>query len=79
MNDYVKPTQRDNVLHVGTSDLPLNKSPKEISEDIIALAGSMKTENNKIIISSIVCCADSFIAKVDEVNAQKRYSNNYSQ
>ena len=29
----------------------------------------MKTENNKIIISSIVCCADSFKEKVDEVNA----------
>ena len=29
----------------------------------------MKTENNKIIISSIVCRADSFPEKVDEVNA----------
>ena len=29
----------------------------------------MKTENNKIIISSIVCRADSFREKVDEVNA----------
>ena len=39
MYDYIKPTQRDFkqeifILHVGTNDLPLNKSPKEISEDI---------------------------------------------
>ena len=38
MYDYIKPTQRDFkpeifILHVGTNDLPLNKSPKEISED----------------------------------------------
>ena len=37
MYDYLKPTQREFkpaifVLHVGTNDLPLNKSPKEISE-----------------------------------------------
>ena len=74
MYDYIKPTQRSFkpeifVLHLGTNDLPLNKSPKEISEDIVTLAGSMKTENNKIIVSSIVCRADSFRKKVDEVNA----------
>ena len=28
----------------------------------------MKTENNKIIVSTIVCRADSFWEKVDEVN-----------
>ena len=74
MYDYIKPTQRDFkpeafVLYVGTNDLPLNKSPKEISEDIVTLAESIKTVNNKILISSIVYCADSFREKVDEVNA----------
>ena len=54
MYDYIKPTQRDFkpemfILHVGTNDLPLNKSPKEIPEDIVTLAESMKTENNKIL------------------------------
>ena len=72
--DYIKPTQRDLkpdifVVHVETNDLPLNKSPKEISEDIIILAESMKTENNKIIVSRIVCYADSFKEIVDEANA----------
>ena len=65
MYGYIKPTQRDFepeifILHVGTNGLPLNKSPKEISEDIVTLAELMKTENNKIIVSSIVCRADSF-------------------
>ena len=91
MYDYIKPTQRDFKpetfpLYVGTNDLPLNKSPNEISEDIVTLAESMKTENSKIIVSSIVVCrADSFREKVDEVNAHlkeicaKKDRNNYSQ
>ena len=74
MYDYIKPTQRDFkpevfILHGGTNGLPLNKSPKEISEDIVTLPESMKTENNKIIVSSIVCRADSFREKVCKVNA----------
>ena len=74
MYDYIKPTQTDFkpeifILHVGINDLPLNKSPEEISEDIVTLAESMKTENDKIIVSSIVCCADSFREKVGKVNA----------
>ena len=74
MYDYIKPTQRDFkpemfVLHIGANDLPLNKSLNKISEEIITLAESMKTENNKIIVSSIICLADSFREKVDEVNA----------
>ena len=46
----------------------------------------MKTENSKIIVSSIVVCrAHSFREKVDEVNAHlekicaKKDRNNYSQ
>ena len=73
MYDYIKPTHRGFkpeifVLHVGANDLPLNKSPKEISEDIVTLAESMKTEN-KIAVFSIVCREDSFRKKVDKVNA----------
>ena len=64
MYDYIKPTQRD-----FKADLPLNKSPKEISEDIVTLVESMKTENNKSIVSSIVCRADSYREKVGKVNA----------
>ena len=54
MYDYIKPIQRDFKpeifdLPFGTNDLPLNKSQKEISEDIVTLAESKKkkkTENN---------------------------------
>ena len=78
MYDYIKPTQRDFkpvifILHAEANDLPLNKSLKEISEDIVILAETMKTENNKIIVSSIVCRADSFREKVhlEEICAEK--------
>ena len=74
MYNFIKPTQRHVkpeifVLHVATNDLPLSKSPKEILEDIVTLPESMKTENNKIIVSSVVCRANSFREKVDKVNA----------
>ena len=64
MKNYLKPTQRDFkrdvfVLHVGTNDLLLNKSPKEISEDKTP-AEWMKIENNKIIIFSIVLLCGQF-------------------
>ena len=52
----------------GTNDLPY-QSPKEISEDTVTLAESMKTKHNKIIVSSIVCCEESFKEKVEGVNA----------
>ena len=75
MHDYIKPSQRNFkpeifVSHIGTNNFLSNKSPTEFSEDIVTLAESMKTENNKIIISSIVCRADSFREKVHEVNAR---------
>ena len=57
------------LLQVGANDLPLNKSPKEIWEDVVTVAESLKTEHNKIIVSSTVCRADSVREKVDKVNA----------
>ena len=74
MYDYILPTERDFtpeifVAHVGTNDLPLNKSPKEISDDIVTLARSIKTENTKNIVSSTVRPADNFRKIVGIVNA----------
>ena len=59
MVDYIKPTQRDfnpdvYLLHVGTNDLSSNKSPEQISLDILNLANSLKLDSNTIIVSSIV-------------------------
>ena len=57
--DYIKPTQRDSnpdvyLLHVGTNDLSSNKSPEQISLDILNLANSLKLDNNIVIVSSKV-------------------------
>ena len=56
MLDYIKPTKRNfnpdvYLQHVGTNDLSSNKSPKQISMDILNLANSLKLDN---IVSSIV-------------------------
>ena len=59
MLDYIKLTKRDFnpdvcLLHVGTNDLSSNKSPEQISMDILNLANSLKLDNNTVIVSSIV-------------------------
>ena len=71
--DYIKPTQRDfnpdvYLLHVGTNDLSTNKSPEQISLDILNLANSLKLDNNTVIVSSIVPHDGENKKKVDEVN-----------
>ena len=55
MLDYIKPTKRDfnpdvYLLHVGTNDLSSNKSPEQISMDILNLANSLKLDNNTVIV-----------------------------
>ena len=57
--DYIKPSKRDfnpdvYLLHVGTNSLSSNKSPEQISMDILNLANSLKLDNNTVIVSSIV-------------------------
>ena len=59
MVDYIKPTQRDfnpdvYLPHVGTNDLSSNKSPEQVSLDILDLVNSLKLDNNTVIVSSIV-------------------------
>ena len=59
MVGYLKPTQIDfnpdvYLLQVGTNDLTSNKSPEQISLEILILANSLKLDNNTVIISSIV-------------------------
>ena len=66
---YLKQTQRDFKPEIFVFKPEIYFSPKEISEDMVALAESIKTENNKIIVSSIDCRADSFTKKVDALNA----------
>ena len=73
MVDYIKPTQRDfspdvYLLHVGTNYLFSNKSPEQISPDILNLANSLKLDNNTVIVSIIVPRDDENKKEVDEVN-----------
>ena len=49
MKDYIKPSQRENsdhyILHVGTNDLCLDRSPELIAKSIIDLALTLKTSH----------------------------------
>ena len=72
MYDYIKPTKREFkpeffVLHVlkQMTSLQINHRKKFT----VTPAESMKTENNKIIVSSIVCRVDSFRENAHEVNS----------
>ena len=62
MHDYVKPLVRSSpdyfILHVGTNDLPSNKSPEEIARSITDLATSIKNEKHDVSISNIIIRAD---------------------
>ena len=73
MVDYIKPTQRDfnpdlYLLHIETNELTSNKSPEQISLDILNLAKSLKLDNNTVIVSSINLRNDGNKEKADEVN-----------
>ena len=83
MYDYIKPTQRDFkpeifILYVGTNDFPLNKSPKEISENIVTLTRSIKTGEKvgKVNAHLEEICAEKDIAIITHSNINpKRHLN----
>ena len=73
MYDHLKPTLRDFnpglfIIHVGTNDLPLNKTSNEIAEEIVNLAESVKKNSSNIVISDTVTCEDGYKTKMDEAN-----------
>ena len=72
MKHYVKPTQEKKpaqiIIHVGTNDLPGNKNPDEIANEIVGFANSIKTSENNVVVSSIVSRKDRFNNKAKEVN-----------
>ena len=74
MFDYVKPIQRDfdpdaYILHIGTNDLTTDKKPDEICSEILRLVKVLKTNENKIVTSTIVPRGDACNAKVEKVNS----------
>ena len=73
MYDHLKPTLRDFnpglfIIHVGTNDLPLNKTSNGIAEEIVNLAESVKKPSSSIVIPDIVTREDGYKTKADEVN-----------
>ena len=57
MKDYIKPSQRENsdhyILHVGTNDLCLDRSPELISKSIIDLALTLKNESHDVSVCEV--------------------------
>ena len=41
-------------MHAGTNDITLDNTPEEITEHIVNIATSLKTENKTVVISNIV-------------------------
>ena len=72
MNHYKKSTQEKSpveiIIHVGKNDLSSDKEPNDIANDIMQLAKSVKTDANKVAISSILPRKVKFNSKVKGVN-----------
>lgn len=72
MVDYIKPSLRYNpdllIIHVGSNDLRSNKKEEAIAEEIIKLAKNSKSNENEIIISSILPRNDNLNEKGQKVN-----------
>ena len=58
MKHYMKPTQEKQpaqiIVHIGTKDLSTSKNSDEIADEIVNFAKSIKTDENNIVILSIV-------------------------
>ena len=75
MKDYIKPLQREKsdhyILHIGTNDLCLDRSPELIAKSILDLALTLKSESHDVSVCNIIVLNDSDILnkKVCKVNA----------
>ena len=73
MKDYLKPSIRENnpdhiIFHVGTNDIPPEKTPQVIAQSIVDLATTVANDNLQVTVSSIVPRNDLWSKKVYEVN-----------
>ena len=73
MSHYVNPTiKRDPdivVLHCGTNSLRDEESAEKIASDIADLAAKMKSDENEVVVSSIICRGDNLNEKAEKVNS----------
>ena len=81
MRYYSVPTTEQNpnqiVLHFGTNNLPTDKTPVQISNNIIGLATGLKTSTNTVVISGIIPRRDEHNKNGKELNELlKKLCNN---
>ena len=73
MYDYSRPSKKHSpdlfILHVGTNELRSSKTAEEISNELLKLASDLKTEQNEVLVSSIVNRDDKWNEKGIKVNA----------
>ena len=56
------------VIHIGTNNLGTDKTPDEIFSEILRLIKELKTDKNKIVVSTIVPMGDAYNTKAEKVN-----------
>ena len=72
MQDYVRPTLRENpdhvIIHTATNDLASNTPAEKVAESIIDLGSTLKSDSLSVAISSITVRNDKHRNKVAQVN-----------
>ena len=75
MQDYVRPTLRENpdhiFFHIGTNDLAFNKPAEKVAESIIDLAFTLKSGSCSVAVSGITVRNDKHRNKVAQENRKK--------
>ena len=56
------------MIHIDTNDLGTDKTPDEIFSEILRLIKELKTDKNKIVVSTIVPRGDAYNTKAEKVN-----------
>ena len=72
MQDYVRPTIKENpnhiIIQVGANDLTTNIPPEKVAEPIINFASLIKSNSCSVAMSNITVRNDSYRKKVVQVN-----------
>ena len=55
------------MIHIGTNDLGTDKTPDDIFSEILRLVKELKTDKNKIVVSTIVPRGDAYNTKAEQV------------
>ena len=72
MTHYIRPPAERNpdaiFLHIGTNSLKDSESSEQTANEILELAASIKTDQNEVVVSSIITRGDDLNDKAQEVN-----------